>query len=262
LKKLLFTLLTAFTLFLQGCGEGEAFSPLTTTTTSATQSSTTSVMLILYSYPTEWEDNSELTSLINATDGEFISVINPSDGPGLTQDSAYVNGLDYLNNQNSKIVAYVYTSYGTRDKQDIYNDIDTYVSFYGTQKISGIFFDEVSLRNSYDETFIKDISSYAKSKNLNFIVLNPGTTVNQEIIDENYYDIILTYEDSYENYLNFNNPLISSTKTKQSIVVYEYPNLVSYANEIQKAKDMHFDYIYLTIDSSDNPWDTVFNFLK
>jgi hypothetical protein len=255
MKKTIFWLLSVAILFIQGCGGG---------TSSSTVNSTlsTSVLLPLYSYPTEWQENDALTNLIDATDGQFISIINPSNGPGASQNTDYVDGIDYLYSKNTKIVAYVYTSYGSRNKQDIYDDIDSYVSFYGTQKLSGIFFDEISLDNDANQTFVKDISSYARSKNLNYIVLNPGTTISQSIIDENYYDLIVTYENPYSSYSNFHNPLVSSQITKQALLVYAYPELASYEDEIKKAQDMNFDYIYLTTDSDSNPWDSVYNFLK
>jgi len=249
MKKLILFTLILTSLFLYGCK-------------STTDSSKTSVMLILYSYPTEWKESNELQELRKATDGQFVSIINPSNGPGYSVNENYTDGINYLYEQNITIVSYVYTSYGKRSKQDIYDDIDAYATFYGTKKLSGIFFDEIKLRDSLDEEFVKDISNYAKSKNFDFIVLNPGTTINQSIIDQNYYDIVLTYENAYENYVNFTNPLTSSTKTKQALAVYNCPDKLSYADEINKAKSMNFDYIYFTIDSKENPWDTIFNFLR
>jgi hypothetical protein len=253
MKKSILILLTLFTILVHGCGEDNE-TPII--------SDPTSVLLPLYVYPTDWKDNSELTALINATDGQLISIINPNNGPGNSQNSDYVDGIDYLSSKDTKIIAYIYTSYGSRDKQEIYDDIDAYVDFYGTDKLTGIFFDEVSLNNDDNKTYIKDISNYAKDQNLSYITLNPGTTVEQSIVDENYYDLIVTYENPYDDYQNFTNPLKSSAKTKQSLLVYEYPDLDTYKDEIKKAKDMKFDYIYLTIDTSDNPWDSVFNFLK
>jgi len=255
MKKYLFTILALFTIIIQGCDE-ESTPPPPETPLSV------SVLLPLYVYPTEWENDNELSRLINAADGQVISIINPDNGPSDSQNSDYVNGIDYLYSKNSKIIAYVYTLYGARDKQEIYDDIDKYVDFYGTEKLTGVFFDEVSLNNDANQTYIKDISDYAKSKNLNYITLNPGTTIDQSIMDEDYYDLIVTYENPYENYVDFENPMHSSTKSKQSLLVYNYPDLDSYKDEIKKAKDMKFDYVYLTTDTESNPWDTVFNFIK
>jgi len=253
-------IIVLFSIFLiQGCGSGSSAAVTNSTTDKGKK---TSVLLPLYVYPTKWNKSDELSVLISATDGLFIAIINPSNGPDTSQNKDYVDGIEYLYLQNVKVIAYVYTSYTKRDKQDIYDDIDAYVNFYGIKKLSGIFFDEVSLQNIPEESYMKDISEYAKAKGLDFIVLNPGTSVNQKIIDENYYDIIVTYENPYEKYVKFTNSLTSGSKTKQSLLVYNYPNLSSYQNEIQKAKDMNFDYLYFTIDTDPNPWDTVFNFLK
>ena len=249
---------TIFILLLNGCNEtiGDV-----TSTTSTSNISKTSVLLPLYSYPTDWESNVNLTNLISDTDGQTIAIINPNNGAGLSQNTDYIAGIDYLYAKNVKIIGYVYTSYGARSKQDIYDDIDSYISFYGVEKLSGIFFDEVSLNSDINQTFVKDISSYARDKGLEYITLNPGTTIEQSIIDENYYNLIVTYENPYEKYKDFKNSLTSSTLTKQSLLVYNYPNLTSYSDEIQKAKDMNFDYIYLTTDTDPNPWDSVFDFL-
>ena len=256
MKKTLLILIVTITFFIQGCNATSQSDSNDTTSLI----SETSVLLPLYSYPTEWKNNSELTNLRLATRGQIISVINPSSGPGLSKNSDYVDGIEYLFLQNIKVIAYIYTSYGNRDKQEIYDDIDAYVEFYGTQQLTGVFFDEVSV--GIDDTYMKDISEYAKSKGLDFIVLNPGTNVAQAIIDENYYDIIVTYENSYDNYINFENGVLSADITKQALLVYAYPNLTSYRDEIEKAKEMNFDYIYLTIDAEPNPWDSVFNFIK
>jgi len=248
MKKLLYIFIL-ITFFIQGC-------------TTNTESSKTSVLLILYSYPTTWQNNKNLERLIQSTDGHFVSVINPSNGSGFSRDEKFVEGIEYLYDKNTTVVSYIYTSFGNRDKKEIYDEIDAYADFYGTEKLSGIFFDEIKLKDSFDEKFVKDIASYAKSKNFNFIVLNPGASVEQSLVDKNYYDIIVTYENSYKKYQGFTNSLLSSSKTKQALVLYGCPDLPSYADEIKKAKSMHFDYIYLTIDSEENPWDTVFNFLK
>jgi hypothetical protein len=252
MKKYLLSTFIIMLLFLQGCGGSS----------DENQDSTVSVLLALYTHPREWQDDQELNGLIEATQGDFIAIVNPSNGPGLSQSAEYLDGLDYLLDQNVSIVAYIYTSYGSRNKQDIYNDIDTYVSYYGTKRLKGVFFDEVSLKNDANQTFIKEISTYARSKNLNYIVLNPGTGVDQSIIDENYYNLIVTYENPYNKYINFKNTLHSSAVTKQSLLVYGYPELQSYTKEIEKAKAMHYDYIYLTTDNDSNPWDSVFNFLR
>ena len=254
-KMFLGAMLLFGTLLFQACGSASSdYIP--------PDKSETSVILPLYSYPTEWEDNKDLSDLIDATTGKIIAIVNPLNGPGLVQNIDYVNGIDYLVNKDVTVVGYIYTSYGDRDKEEIYDDIDAYVSFYGSDKLSGVFFDEVDLSDSDNEAFVRDISAYAKSKNLRFIVLNPGTFVEQSIIDEDYYDMIITYENSYDKYLFISNDLNSSVLTKQGLLVYAYPDLISYTADIQKAKDMHFDYIYFTTDTEPNPWDTVFNFLK
>jgi len=252
---MLFIVSTFLFLFLEGCNT-------TSSTDSNNTISQTSVLLPLYSYPTEWENSTQLTNLRLATRAEIIAVINPSSGPGLFKNSDYVKGIEYLFFQKIKVIGYISTSYGNRDKQKIYDEIDAYLSFYGKLQLSGIFFDEVVLDTLEEQNYIKDIAEYAKNQGYNFIVLNSGTHIEQSIINENYYDIIVTYENSYANYLNFNNGMSSASKTKQALLVYSYPTLSSYRNEIEKAKNMHFDYIYLTVDTEPNPWDTIFNFIK
>lgn len=246
MKKTIFAIVIATILLIQGCGTDEG-------------TSKTSVMLPLYIYPTHWEEDENLTALIEATDGEFVAIISPSKDE---KSDSYVAGIDYLYGKNVKMIDYITTDYGERNEQEIYDQIDEYVDFYGTEKVSGIFFDEVSLKTTEEEAYMKDISDYAKSKNLNFIAINPGTTIDQDIFDEKYYDIVLTREGSYTKYSTLTNTVLSSTKTKQSLVVYECPDLSSYTSEIQKAKDQGYNYIYFTIAPETDRYSTVFNFLR
>ena len=249
MKKIFLALLFMVSVFIQGCTQGS-------------DSSKTSVMLVLYSYPTHWFDDEALISLSNNIDGDFVTIINPDNGVGYSKSETFVEGIEYLHSLHSKVIGYIYTQYGSRDKEEIYDEIDRYAEFYSPEHLEGIFFDEVELKTVENERYMKDIASYARQKGFDLIALNPGSEVKQSIVDENFYDILLTYEDTYANYINHKNSMNSSEKTKQALAVYGCPDLPSFVDDVQRAKSMQFDYIYFTIDDKPNPWDSVYNFLK
>lgn len=249
MKKIFLALLFMVSVFIQGCTQGS-------------DSSKTSVLLVLYSYPTHWFDDEALISLSDSIDGDFVTIINPDNGVGYSKSETFVEGIEYLHSLHFKVIGYIYTLYGSRDKEEIYDEIDRYAEFYSPEHLEGIFFDEVELSTSENESYMKDIASYARQKGFNLIAINPGSAVNQSIVDENFYDIIMTYENPYSSYVEYTNTLLSSSKTKQALAVYDVPEMVSFLDEVKKAKSMHFDYIYFTIDGDPNPWDSVYNFLK
>jgi uncharacterized protein YktA (UPF0223 family) len=260
-RKFLVGSLTLFSALLVGCGEGTNMENRFGEEDSLTNINLNQVLLPLYSYPAEWETNNELLGLMEKCDS-LISIINPSSGPDTEVSQEYIDGIDFLVSKNSKVIAYIATGYGDKKISDIYSEIDRYFEFYGSTKITGIFFDEVSFTDTREQDLMKDISDYARSKGFEYIVANPGTSFDQSIIDENYYDLIVTYENPYDKYLTHKNTLTSSSKTKQSLLIYDFPNQSDYSRDIDNAKNQGFDYIYFTTDTIPNPWDTVFNFLN
>jgi hypothetical protein len=222
-----------------------------------------STLIPLYIYPTNLTDENKKDLIqLNTNTNNNIVIINPNNGPGDYIDKHYIELLEFLNNTNIQSIGYIFTSYSSRDIDEIKNEIDFYSLNYPS--ISGIFFDEVLLENDDNNNYLIEISNYARSKNLKFITLNPGTNIPQKYFDIKYYDLIVTFEDYFDNFvqnkdINYNK---SNDITKQSLLVYGYPEQTIFKNEITKAINDNYDYLYLTTDGDSNPWDSIFNFNK
>ena len=104
----------------------------------------TTYIIPLYSYPVgqyqpEWEKLYNLN-----TSKRVYVIINPSSGPGDTTDANYLDAINKLKAKGFYAIGYVYTNRGNRNLEDVKNDINKWLSLYGTDKIDGFFIDEVS----------------------------------------------------------------------------------------------------------------------
>jgi hypothetical protein len=68
-----------------------------------------------------------------------IAIINPADGPGLAARADYASGTSMLTGAGLKVIGYVHTEYGRRDRSLIEQEIDRYRAWYPA--VTGIFFD-------------------------------------------------------------------------------------------------------------------------
>ncbi|HZW85035.1 MAG TPA: spherulation-specific family 4 protein [Nitrososphaerales archaeon] len=148
---------------------------------------TTGVIVPLYSYPgPDW------TAVVQAKLAHpsvpVVAVINPSNGPGATQDQNYVQGVDRLRAAGVTVLGYVYTSYADRNASSVLADINSYKAWYA---VNGIFFDEMS-NVAGSESYYAALSSHAKSIGLTFTVGNPGESVPASFIGT--VDCIVVYE--------------------------------------------------------------------
>ncbi len=225
------------------------------------------ILIPLYIYPDLNQDNSEWKKLIDTKranpDIEIVAIVNPSNGHFRDKDNNFSQGIKELVEADIKVVGYVYTKYGKRDTQDVIDDIEAYQEFYKEDGVSGIFFDETSTKANL-LNYYSNLSSEAKSRDLRYIVLNPGITTDQSYVDSGIADLIVTYENPNEKLLS-NPPATYNTPTKTtelSLLIYEMEDdnvddLISFAREHK------FSYIYFTEDGSDgNPWDSISQYFE
>ena len=225
------------------------------------------ILIPLYSYPDLNQNNSIWQKLIDTKKAnpniEIVAIVNPSNGHFREKNSNFSQGIKKLVDANIKVVGYVYTQYGNRATQDVIDDIEAYKEFYKDDGVSGIFFDETStdanLLNHYS-----NLSTQAKERGLEYIILNPGITTDQSYVDSGIADLIVSYENS-NNELLSNPPSTYNTPTKTtelSLLIYEMEDdnvddLISFAREHK------FSYIYFTEDGSDgNPWDSISQYFE
>jgi hypothetical protein len=165
----------------------------------------------LYRYP-NWYDGSYIWDHIaDANDRiDITAIINPDNGPGGINDpnSDYVQGLNDLVAGNVNMIGYVYSSYGSRNIDEVKADIDKWYTNYvltpGTGTvISGIFLDEASTLPSqavlgyYDELYhyIKNLAGF------DTVILNHGTYAPEAYMQ--LADVNVIHENDYQSWLDY-----------------------------------------------------------
>jgi len=221
------------------------------------------ILIPLYSYPNWWDSQNykwkQLIELKNKyPHAEITAIINPSNGHFRESNSDFEHGIKDLHDANIKMVGYVYTSYGDRSVDEVKADIEAWQEYYQDLGINGIFFDEVSTNKDKLEHY-SQLSTIAKSRGFENIILNPGITTDQSYIDSGIATIVVSYENPHDKLLSnppssYNKP---SKSTDLSLLIYEMEDN-SVDDLIQFAREHKFEYIYFTEDGADgNPWDSV-----
>jgi hypothetical protein len=216
---------------------------------TASATGVTGVMVPLYTYPTSstW-DLMVQTKSANAN-VPTIAIINPGSGPGTSQNSDYVAGIQKLQSGNITVLGYVYTSYGSRSISLVESDIDKYNTWYN---LDGIFFDEMS-NVAGKETYYQTLSNYADSLGLTITVGNPGT------------DTISSYVGTVDNIIIYESaglPSLSSLggwhsnydKANFSVIPYAVSSL---DQDYVVGATSYTGFIYITNDNLPNPWDSL-----
>lgn len=148
------------------------------------------------------------TALENRHTGLFI--VNPNSGPGAEAAHDWVTQSRIIEEYGKKAIGYVSTNYadkgparekGTRNKAVILKEIQNYLDWYS---ISGIFLDEVSNgwndEQSKDHEFYADLVKDIRAKHPDLLLVgNCGAVPRDQYLD--YFDVVVTYEQSAERYL-------------------------------------------------------------
>ena len=189
-----------------------------------------------------------------------VTIFNPNDGPGTSVQSLELGIINKVKAKNINIIGYVYSGYGSRDINVIKAEIDKYYSWYG---ISSIFIDEVvSEPTSAQLSFYQNLVSYVHSRG-SMVIINPGTVdVGTELFlsaSSGVPDVIVTYEDTYANYVNaiFPSWVNKYPANKFAHLVHTTPDQVSMQKAVALSKTRNVGYIFVTNDVLNNPWDTM-----
>ena len=231
---------------------------------NATDNNTTEkmkVLIPLYIYPEEDSWQGVIDAKNDNPDIEIIAIVNPSNGHFDSEDDGYKLHIPTLVDAGIKVVGYVYTEYGERDIDEVKNDMDHWKEFYQEDGVTGIFFDETS--SSQDEvSFYKELSSYANSLDFETTILNSGITIDNEYFTQNVADIIVTYEESYDNWkehfqtgeVGYNHP---DENTEIAILLHTTSTIDDMKEVVEASQKDGFAYLYVTTDGGSNPWDSI-----
>ncbi|KAH8431510.1 uncharacterized protein LDX57_009173 [Aspergillus melleus] len=204
-----------------------------------------------------------------------ILVANAVNGPDSAVDENWQDVIQRASSSGKTVLGYVRTGYlgvsvqkfqtrlGSGALADwtaqIEEDVDMWYSLYG-DSIGGIFFDEgwpeCGDNNEYVDLY-KYINAYTKRAHPGALtVLNPGSPMASCF--EDTMDTLLTFELSYDAYMNSYTPNDWTPKDPRKLwhIVYDVP--ASAVNEVAKlAKKRGAGMIQLTDDTLPNPYDTL-----
>jgi hypothetical protein len=146
------------------------------------------IVIPLYTYPNSvWQQvisyHEEYPSV------PMLVVINPSGGPG-SYDSTIASWVSTFQSDGITVLGYVSTGYTSFPLSQVESQINDYVGWYG---IHGIFIDDMENVPGY-EWYYSDVTSYASSDGVSFILGNPGTSVTSSYVG--IFTNIGTYENS------------------------------------------------------------------
>lgn len=241
-------LFSLISLFFIGCGaEGEK---------SDVSATNLKLLVPLYAYPNSNSSWPELIALKQKYPSvEIVAIVNQSNGTFDANSTSFYNGIKALSDANIIPIGYVNTQNATRTVQEVQTDVDQWVLYYKDVGLKGMFFD-VASSHANTVTYYKTVSEYTKSKDLSLIVLNPGTTVDEEFFQNNVASIIVTREEFYSvgiNSTNFNTP---TNSTSLAALLHDAPQTIALETLCSYANTHQFEYIYVTDDGADgNPWD-------
>ncbi|RUM44192.1 MAG: hypothetical protein DSY46_06215 [Hydrogenimonas sp.] len=222
------------------------------------------IFIPLYSYPKWWAGSGSYIwqKIIDVKkrhpDIEVVAIVNPFSGNFKEKNRDFVEGIHELTANGIKVVGYIYTSYGERPLQEVFENIERWSHFYKEAGVQGIFFDETST-DPKKLDFYTSITNYAEAQGLPFTILNPGVTTNQAYIDAGIANVVVAFESPYATWRDtppshFNRP---SRLTALALLIYNMQG--DKVTELHTfAKEHGFTYLYYTEDGEDgNPWDSV-----
>lgn len=187
----------------------------------------------------------------------LIAIMNPNNGPGSSQDLAYVKVLSNLHRAGGKVIGYVYSSYGGRALTNVEADVDAYLSFYA---VDGFFIDEMTDDENtnhlaYYATIYRYIKTKARADGTRYSVTgNPGENTAQAYLAEPTADCLMVFENDSTNYPGFVPANWEAKYPAQRFAHIAYHvNSVAMSNDVALAASRQAGWIYLT----DGMYDTL-----
>jgi hypothetical protein len=141
----------------------------------------TGVFVALYMYPSgsgasSWQQIYD--EKVKHPSVPFVTVFNPSSGPGWNYDSNIAYWVNKLRSVGVIALGYTADSYGGRALSSLNADADKYMNWYHAD---GLFLDEFTNKVGY-ESHYSQVTAYAKSIGMKMTLGNPGTDVPKSYI--------------------------------------------------------------------------------
>jgi hypothetical protein len=189
--------------------------------------------------------------------GTIYAIANIYNGPDSGQAAdivPYQQAIAAFHSAGGRVLGYVSTAYGARDRETVKTDIDLWYSRYG---VDGIFLDEQA--STADKLpHYRELHDHIKGKGGEaLIVANPGTTTLEGYMALN--DVTCVFEtDGPAGFPTWTPPAWAANYPAGKFYVLPYhssaANMTSF---IARAAANNVGWIYVTDDTLNNPWDTL-----
>src|SRR5213594_322326 len=218
------------------------------TRTSFAATSNSGIVIPLYTYPTDGSWSASLQAKKAHPNVPIIAIINPSDGPGGSSDSNYVQGVKNFQAAGIIVIGYVATGYASHGM----SDLDTQISLYKTwYSVNGIFFDEMS-NNQGNENYYSTLNTYVKSLGMTMTMGNPGTSVPSSYIG--ILDSLCIFEQGGLPTLSY---LSSYSGHPKSNFAYIGLSVSTLNTSYEVSSSNYVQWIYITDAGGGNPYDVL-----
>lgn len=219
---------------------------------AATQSST-SLIVPLYGYPSATWTTLAQQKLANPS-VPIVAVVNPSNGPGTTQDPNFVSGIQTLRSAGITVIGYAYTNYAGTPISSVESAILGYKTLYG---LSGVYLDQMSNVPGH-ESYYSTLTQYADSIGMSLVIGNPGADVPSSYIGT--VNAMIIYESPGLPSLSFLGGWHTSyPKSDFGIVAYGVSS-ISPSYIASASNDV--GYIYVTDGTMPNPYANLPSYLS
>src|SRR2546425_284008 len=218
------------------------------TRTSFAATSNSGIVIPLYTYPTDGSWSASLQAKKAHPNVPIIAIINPSDGPGGSSDSNYVQGVKNFQAAGIIVIGYVATGYASHGMSDLDAQISRYKNWYS---VNGIFFDEMS-NNQGNENYYSTLNTYVKSLGMTMTMGNPGTSVPSSYIGTP--DSLCIFEQGGLPTLSY---LSSYSGHPKSNFAYIGLSVSSLNTSYEVSSSKYVKWIYITDAGGGNPYDVL-----
>ncbi|MFI9648354.1 spherulation-specific family 4 protein [Streptomyces sp. NPDC052040] len=152
------------------------------------------LLVPLYVHPAE--DPGAWHRLITAASRTYAVVLNPANGPGTDPDRAFASVADALRGSGARLLGYVDTDYGKRDRAEIAEDLRRHQRWYAAD---GCFLDRVTASPAGLPGCRRTVRSLRRL-GATTVVLNPG--VHPSPGYARLADLTVTFEGHWSTYVS------------------------------------------------------------
>ncbi len=230
--------------------------------TSYLQENDFKLLIPLYSYPSE--SNIEWRKLLDYKlvypDIQMTVIVKHDDENFTQRDDNYYASISELQANGIKVIFYINARHSTI--QETKGSIDAIHTSYYDAGLSGIFFDKVP-SNETNLNYYTEVILYAKSKGLEFSVLNVSADSGDSKFYDGICDVLVIFEGSADELqkATLTKKYNLSSGTTLAILAYETHDS-DLENILKKVEDTNCQYVYFTKTSSDNRWSYFSKFLS